>query len=104
MASWCICIYSCDNITDGVDGGQAQAARATHQVAALQEPEAVIEPLHRESRRYSEVEEITIEESSSKASDLLAVLGEGVWAGGQQDAYQPRQVGRAHLYRRIVSW
>ena len=54
MASLCIHIYSCDNITDGVDGGQAQAARATHQLAALQEPEAVIEPLDRESRRYSE--------------------------------------------------
>ena len=56
MASFYIHIYSCDNITDGVDGGQAQAARAPHQLAALQEPEAVIEPLDRESRRYSEVE------------------------------------------------
>ena len=56
MASFYIHIHSCDNITDGVDGGEAQAARAPHQLAALQEPEAVIEPLDRESRRYSEVE------------------------------------------------
>ena len=49
-------MYSYLQFTDGVDGGQAQAARATHQLAALQEPEAVIEPLDRESRRYSEVE------------------------------------------------
>ena len=82
MASWCIHIYSCDNITDGVDGGQAQAARATHQLAALQEPETVIEPLDRESRRHS-CQQVT---TSSKPSDLLAVLGEGVGAGGQQDA------------------
>ena len=41
--------------------------------------------------------------SNSKASDLLAVLGEGVGAGGQQDTDQPRQVGRAHLDRKIVS-
>ena len=34
-----------DDITDGVDGGEAEAARAPRQVAALQEPEAVIEPL-----------------------------------------------------------
>ena len=36
---------SYDDITDGVDGGEAEAARAPRQVAALQEPEAVIEPL-----------------------------------------------------------
>ena len=58
MASLCIHIYSCDNITDGVDGGEAQAARAPHQLAALQEPEAVIEPLDRESRPYCDMEAI----------------------------------------------
>ena len=59
MASWCIHIYSCENInTDGVYGGQAQAARAPHQLAALQEPETVIEPLDRESRPYCDMEAI----------------------------------------------
>ena len=38
-----------DDITDGVDGGEAEAARAPRQVAALQEPEAVVEPLDMES-------------------------------------------------------
>ena len=49
MASLCVNIYSVwmryDDITDGEDGGKAKAARAPRQVAALQEPEAVIEPL-----------------------------------------------------------